>query len=133
TAAPADDGMAATEEAAPADDMAAAPTDEETAAPADDGMAATEEAAPADEETAAAPADDSMTDTDDTETSAIDRSSLNEVPVGDIRAEDFVGTTVYGSNDENIGEIGDVILTDDGSVDAVIIDVGGFLGIGEKE
>lgn len=133
TAAPADDGMAATEEAAPADDMAAAPTDEETAAPADDGMAATEEAAPADEETAAAPADDSMTDTDDTETSAIDRSSLNEVPIGDIRAEDFVGTTVYGANDENIGEIGDVILTDDGSVDAVIIDVGGFLGVGEKE
>ncbi|MBX9465365.1 MAG: PRC-barrel domain-containing protein [Aquamicrobium sp.] len=125
--APAEDDMAATEEAAPADDMAAT----EEAAPADD-MAASEEAAPADEETAAAPADESMTETDETQTSAIDRSSLNEVPTGDISAEDFVGTTVYGADDENIGEIGDVILTDDGSVDAVIIDVGGFLGIGEK-
>ncbi|MBX9453808.1 MAG: PRC-barrel domain-containing protein [Mesorhizobium sp.] len=139
-AAPANDATA------PADDMAAAPADEETAAPADDSMAATEEAAPADdsmaateeaapadEETAAAPADDTMTETDETQTSAIDRSSLNEVQVGDISADDFVGTTVYGANDENIGEIGDVILSDDGQVEAVIIDVGGFLGIGEKE
>ena len=120
--------MAATEEAAPADDMAAT----EEAAPADD-MAASEEAAPAGEETAAAPADDTMTETDETQTSAIDRSSLNEVQVGDISADDFVGTTVYGANDENIGEIGDIILSDDGQVEAVIIDVGGFLGIGEKE
>lgn len=126
--APAGDDMAATEEAAPADDMAAT----EEAAPADD-MAASEEVAPAGEETAAAPADDTMTETDETQTSAIDRSSLNEVQVGDISADDFVGTTVYGANDENIGEIGDVILSDDGQVEAVIIDVGGFLGIGEKE
>ena len=26
-------------------------------------------------------------------------------------AEELVGTTVYGANDENIGEIGDVVLT----------------------
>ncbi|MGQ2904274.1 PRC-barrel domain-containing protein [Neoaquamicrobium sediminum] len=137
-AAPANDATA------PADDMAAAPANEETAAPADnmaateeaapaDDMAASEEAAPAGEETAAAPADDTMTETDETQTSAIDRSSLNEVQVGDISADDFVGTTVYGANDENIGEIGDIILSDDGQVEAVIIDVGGFLGIGEKE
>lgn len=126
--APTGDNMAATEEAAPADDMAAT----EEAAPADD-MAASEEVAPAGEETAAAPADDTMAETDETQTSAIDRSSLNEVQVGDISADDFVGTTVYGANDENIGEIGDIILSDDGQVEAVIIDVGGFLGIGEKE
>ena len=55
------------------------------------------------------------------------------MPLDDIRAEDMVGTTVYGANDANVGEIGDVILTADGKVDAYIIDVGGFLGIGEKE
>ena len=44
-----------------------------------------------------------------------------------------MGTTVYGANDTNLGEIGDVIVSQDGKVDAVIIDVGGFLGIGEKE
>ena len=79
------------------------------------------------EETAEAPV------TDDTRTAAIDRESLTERPLGDISAEDFIGTTVYGANDENVGEIGDVVLTEDGKVDAVIVDVGGFLGIGEKE
>ncbi|WP_421927465.1 PRC-barrel domain-containing protein [Neoaquamicrobium sediminum] len=119
---------AAQDEAGMTDDMAA--TEEATPA---DNMAASEGVAPAGEETAAAPADDTMTEADETPTSAIDRSSLNEVQVGDISADDFVGTTVYGANDDNIGEIGDIILSDDGQVEAVIIDVGGFLGIGEKE
>lgn len=83
--------------------------------------------APADE-TAQAPAA-----TDETTTAAIDRSKLTEIPAGDIRSEDLVGTIVYGANDTNLGEIGDVILTQDGKVDAVIVDVGGFLGVGEKE
>jgi sporulation protein YlmC with PRC-barrel domain len=71
--------------------------------------------------------------TDETKTAAIDKSQLKEVPAGDIRSEELVGTTVYGANDENIGEIGDIALSTDGKVDAVIIDVGGFLGMGEKE
>lgn len=70
--------------------------------------------------------------TDRTETAAIDRSTLKDLNVSEISTEDFVGTTVYGANDENIGEIGDVVLSQDGKVDAVVIDVGGFLGIGEK-
>jgi sporulation protein YlmC with PRC-barrel domain len=55
------------------------------------------------------------------------------MPVDKIRSEELVGTTVYGANDVNLGEIGDVVLTGDKKVDAVIIDVGGFLGVGEKE
>jgi hypothetical protein len=39
---------------------------------------------------------------------------------------------VYGANDENLGEVGDVLMTKDGKIDAVVLDVGGFLGIGEK-
>ena len=54
------------------------------------------------------------------------------MPATDLKAEELVGTTVYGANDENIGEISDIVLNKDGKVDAVIIDVGGFLGIGEK-
>lgn len=131
TAAPADD-MAATDEPA-TDDMAAAPADDSAAAPADEDTAATDEAAPADDDMAAAPADDSATGTDQTQTSAIDRSTLTEVPTGDISADSFVGTTVYGADDENIGEIGDVVLGEGDAVEAVIIDVGGFLGVGEKE
>ena len=53
-------------------------------------------------------------------------------PGSRIRAEELIGTTVYGADDDNIGEISDIVLTEDGKVDADIIDVGGFLGIGEK-
>jgi len=77
--------------------------------------------------TAAAPAA-----TDSTKTAAIDRSKLKDLDVAKFRTEDFVGTTVYGANDENIGEIGDVVMDGD-KIDAVVIDVGGFLGMGEKE
>lgn len=66
-------------------------------------------------------------------TGAIDRSTLKEMPMDNMRAEELVGTTVYGANDANVGEIGDIVLMQDGKADAVIIDVGGFLGMGEKE
>ena len=49
------------------------------------------------------------------------------------RVSDFQGKAVYGSDGENIGEINDVLVSQDGSVNAVIIGVGGFLGIGEKD
>ncbi|CAN7294535.1 PRC-barrel domain-containing protein [Mesorhizobium sp. LjRoot246] len=70
---------------------------------------------------------------DQTKTAAIDKSTLTEMPVGEIRADDLKGTTVYGANDAKVGEIGDVVLAPDKKADAVIVDVGGFLGIGEKE
>jgi len=79
------------------------------------------------------PASDQPAATDTTTTAAIDKSTLKEVPSGELKSEDLVGTTVYGVNDENIGEINDIVLSQDGKVDAVIIDVGGFLGIGEKQ
>jgi sporulation protein YlmC with PRC-barrel domain len=111
--------------------------------PYDPAVAANEPVAPAATDTtaqapAAAPAatDQEAADkpaaTDTTTTAAIDKSSLKEVPSGELKTEELTGTTVYGANDENIGEISDIVLTQDGKVDAVIIDVGGFLGIGEK-
>jgi len=86
-------------------------------------------AAPADK-TAEAPA---ATAPDQTQTAAIDKSTLTAMPVGEIKADDLKGTTVYGANDAKVGEIGDVVLTPDNKTDAVIVDVGGFLGIGGKE
>ncbi|HEY9055810.1 MAG TPA: PRC-barrel domain-containing protein [Aurantimonas sp.] len=50
-----------------------------------------------------------------------------------LTADNLMGTTVYGPNDQTVGEIGDIALSEDGKVDAIIVDVGGFLGIGEKE
>lgn len=64
-----------------------------------------------------------------------------------IAASDFIGKRVYAAEaavdaDEyagvqdgwnDIGEINDVILTRDGKVDAVLVDIGGFLGMGERQ
>jgi predicted outer membrane protein/sporulation protein YlmC with PRC-barrel domain len=49
-----------------------------------------------------------------------------------IPAGQLIGATVYGPDDSTIGEIGEVILDPKGGIKAVEIDVGGFLGIGEK-
>ncbi|RWP13785.1 MAG: PRC-barrel domain containing protein [Mesorhizobium sp.] len=130
-AAPAPADKTAEAPATTPDTAAPAPTDKTAEAPA--AMPDTTAPAPADK-TAEAPATATPDATpDQTQTAAIDKSALTEMPVDKIRSEDLVGTTVYGANDVNLGEIGDVVLTGDKKVDAVIIDVGGFLGIGEKE
>ncbi len=47
-------------------------------------------------------------------------------------ADGLVGAPVIGLKDEELGEVSEVVVTDDGMVKSYIIDVGGFLGIGEK-
>jgi sporulation protein YlmC with PRC-barrel domain len=46
---------------------------------------------------------------------------------------DFEGTRVYGANNENIGDISDTLIDRDGRIVAVVVGVGGFLGIGQKD
>ncbi len=48
-------------------------------------------------------------------------------------ASDFIGKRVFTAGGEDIGEVNDLIVTDNGAVQAVILGVGGFLGIGEKD
>ena len=45
---------------------------------------------------------------------------------------DLMGTEVVTANDEKLGSISDVIVEREGEIIAVVIDVGGFLGIGAK-
>jgi hypothetical protein len=49
------------------------------------------------------------------------------------RSSNLVGTAVTGSGDQNIGEIEDVLLDRNGMAKAVVVSVGGFLGIGDKD
>lgn len=63
---------------------------------------------------------------------AIDRDGYSQVEPTDLTAEDLTGARLYGTNDEDIGEVSELILADDGSIDKVILDIGGFIGIGEK-
>lgn len=112
--------------------MAAAPETDSASEAGQTAAEADKTDKPTGEMSAQAPAGDEAM-TDDTKTSAIDSSELEKMPIDQIRTEDLTGTAVYGSNEERIGEIGDIILSQDGKVDAVLVDVGGFLGIGEKE
>lgn len=116
-------------------------TDEDAAAPADGTAPATDAAAPADQpadaaapaDKAAAPADKAAAPADQAAAPAaapIARDTLIDAP---LTAEELIGTNAYGPADEHLGTIGDVVLGQDGkTVEAVIIDFGGFLGIGTK-
>lgn len=48
------------------------------------------------------------------------------------RGSKLIGASVYGPDNESIGDIDDVIVGPEGQVHAVVIGFGGFLGIGEK-
>ncbi len=48
-------------------------------------------------------------------------------------ASNLIGTAVRGPADENLGDINDLLIDRSGNVAAVVIGVGGFLGIGEKD
>ena len=48
-------------------------------------------------------------------------------------ASTLLGASVQSPDGESIGEVEDMILGSDGSVEGVVVGVGGFLGIGEKD
>lgn len=47
-------------------------------------------------------------------------------------ASEFIGTQVVGTNNERIGDVNNLLFDRSGRVEGVVIGVGGFLGIGEK-
>lgn len=59
-------------------------------------------------------------------------AALVQTP-GDVATSKLVGSTVHNTTNETIGEVDDVIIAPSGSVTAVIIGVGGFLGVNEKK
>ena len=60
-----------------------------------------------------------------------ERMSFYTVRDADLRASDLIGLDVYNPNNESIGEIADLIIDDGKNLRAIVLDVGGFLGIGE--
>ena len=57
------------------------------------------------------------------EVSMVDAQSMN--------ADELQGARVYGANDEDLGEVANLVI-EDGKLTHAVIDVGGFLGMGEK-
>lgn len=62
----------------------------------------------------------------------VKREGYQKVAFDDLTTEELTGASVYGTGDEDVGEISELLLTDAGTLDRAVIDVGGFLGLGER-
>jgi sporulation protein YlmC with PRC-barrel domain len=60
-------------------------------------------------------------------------SMMKSIPGQSATVTHWYKQNVYDPNDNKIGEIEDVLIDREGKVTALIIGVGGFLGIGEKD
>jgi sporulation protein YlmC with PRC-barrel domain len=57
---------------------------------------------------------------------------ITTLPGEALPISDFYNQNVYDARDNKIGEINDLLLDNGGKINAVIVGVGGFLGVGEK-
>jgi len=58
---------------------------------------------------------------------------MTEVQPGHWRASKLRGLNVYNQNNEKIGDIRELIADNSGRIQAVVVGVGGFLGMGEHD
>jgi len=58
---------------------------------------------------------------------------MTQEKAGDWRASKLKGVNIYNNNNEKIGDVNELIVSRDGKIDAVVIGVGGFLGMGEHD
>ena len=63
---------------------------------------------------------------------SVEREGYARVEIDELTAEDLTGARVYGADDEDVGEISELLMTVDGKIDRAVIDVGGFIGMGER-
>lgn len=65
--------------------------------------------------------------------SSASASAISAQQPDQLLASKFKGTDVIGSDDKKIGDVSDILFSKDGKVEAYIISVGGFLGVGAKD
>jgi sporulation protein YlmC with PRC-barrel domain len=86
--------------------------------------------------TSPAPAPSTMSTPPSATTSASTSTSakfVNSQREDQYLASKFKGTDVIGSDDKKIGDVSDILFDKDGKIEAYVIGVGGFLGIGSKD
>ena len=116
----------------PADTTTAMTNDTTTATPTDD---ATDTDATTTASTTTDNATQAMTDENRTRLTRpeINREGYKAAEVAELTADKLEGARVYGPNDEDVGEVNRLILDNNGQVQRVVLDVGGFLGMGERQ
>ena len=58
--------------------------------------------------------------------------TITSLPSGPLPISDYYNQSVYDPQDNKIGDVKDLLVSKNGNIDAAIIGVGGFLGVGEK-
>jgi sporulation protein YlmC with PRC-barrel domain len=71
------------------------------------------------------------TDRDNMAPAATSSSTTSASYQGDWRTSKLVGVKVYNNENESIGSISDLLTDKNGKIQAAVIGVGGFLGVGE--
>jgi len=66
-------------------------------------------------------------------TSAGSMHFITDMKAGDWRASKLKGVNVYNSNNEKIGDINEILIDKSGNIEAAVVGVGGFLGMGEHD
>lgn len=61
------------------------------------------------------------------------RDDDRAVPRFGMDVDEVMDATVFDANDEEVGDVEEVLVTTTGTVAAISVEVGGFLGIGDKE
>lgn len=59
-------------------------------------------------------------------------SGMSTIQTAGLSAERLIGAAVFDADDTKIGSVGDVLMTPEGQTEAFVVDVGGFLGMGQK-
>lgn len=60
-------------------------------------------------------------------------SMMKSVPASSKTMSDWYKQDVYDPSNASIGKIDDVLVSESGQISALVIGVGGFLGVGEKD
>jgi hypothetical protein len=66
------------------------------------------------------------------DTAVAEREGYTMLDRNALTSEMLTGANVHDRDDNSIAEVSDLVLTTDGQVTDVLVDVGGFLGIGER-
>ena len=61
------------------------------------------------------------------------RGYLNAIPVNATQAGDLTGAKIQTHSGEEVGSVKELIIDETGQVIAILVNIGGFLGMGEKE
>jgi sporulation protein YlmC with PRC-barrel domain len=67
------------------------------------------------------------------QTMSHDGKPMTTIPASSVTVTDWYKQDVYDPNDNKIGQVADVLVSPDGRVDALIVGVGGFLGVDQKD